>query len=298
MGAVDASFGTHGVRWLGDAITAQVEGAFDNEGRIVVLGETATQGGPAIGRFLPSGEPDQKFGHHGIARLGVLGGATPLRMATEPSGAIVVAGFGASARSSPSSRVLLARLTSSGAPDRSFGRRGVVEASRAFASSLDAVAVDADHGIVLASSTLHRNGRQGTDEFLVARYTRKGPDRSFGVRGVTQRTLPVEPGAGLLIRGIATEASGNAVIVGEHRKRSIDVPQGNWFVARYSLHGQDCSFGGSGLVEGMNGGANAVTIQPDGRIVIAGWAPSRPSGTGFMAARYIGGGTGLRCPKL
>jgi len=295
-GAVDTAFGTHGVRWLGGAIDAQVEAVFDNEGRIVVLGEAA-HGGPALARFLPSGEPDPTFGHHGVARLDVLGNATPLRLATEPSGAIIVAAFGGGSTSPASSRVLLARLTSSGAPARSFGRRGVVEASRAFAGTVDAMAVAADHGIVLASSTLHRNGGHGTAELVVGRYTDTGPDSSFGVRGVTLRTLPVGPGAGLLIHGVTTDGSGNAVIVGEHRERSIDIPQGTWFVARYGLRGRDCSFGGGGLVEGMEGGATAVTTQTDGRIVIAGWGQGRPSGTGFMTARYIGGGKAIRCPE-
>lgn len=297
-GTVDASFGTKGVRWVSSAVEDQVERVFDSQGRIVVLGEV--HGGPAVARYLPSGELDTKFGHHGIAKLGVLGDATPLRLATEPTGAIVVAGYGASAVKPVASRVLLARLTNSGAPDRGFGRQGVVEASRAFAGSVDALAITPHHGIVLASSTLRSSGPQRTDKLLVARYTSKGPDASFGVGGVSERTHPASSGAGLLIHAIATDGSGDAVIVGEHRERSVDVPRGNWFVARYTPHGRDCSFGSGGSVEGMDGGANAVTIQPDGRIVIAGWGPSRPgfaAGTGFLAARYIGGGAGGKCSE-
>lgn len=56
------------------------------------------------------------------------------------------------------------------------------------------------------------------------------------------------------------------------------------------------------VLSDLQGGANAVAVQPDGRIVIAGWSPpireGRPSGAGeaFMAARYVGDGTPRTCP--
>lgn len=70
----------------------------------------------------------------------------------------------------------------------------------------------------------------------------------------------------------------------------MDVPLGTGFLARYTPHGRDCSFGTKGVVtDNEIGGASAVTVQPNGRIVIA-W-----SHNAFMAARYIGGGTPHTC---
>ncbi|MGA2165521.1 MAG: hypothetical protein ABSH36_13770 [Solirubrobacteraceae bacterium] len=63
------------------------------------------------------------------------------------------------------------------------------------------------------------------------------------------------------------------------------------FIARYTPHGRDCSFGAGGVViNDEMGGASAIAVQPNGRIVIAGW-----SHKAFMAARYIGGGTPHTC---
>ncbi|HEV3071893.1 MAG TPA: hypothetical protein VGY76_10770 [Solirubrobacteraceae bacterium] len=62
-------------------------------------------------------------------------------------------------------------------------------------------------------------------------------------------------------------------------------------MARFTPHGRDCSFGAEGaVVEGELGGASAVVVQRDGRIVVAGW-----SSKAFMAARYVGGGAPRTC---
>jgi uncharacterized delta-60 repeat protein len=289
-GAVDTSYGEKGVRWLVSPGQSQAEGVFDAQGRIVVLRQDG-QGDLVVARFLPSGEPDTRFGRHGAAVVGSLGNAQWLRLATEPSGTVIVA---ATARS----RVLLARLMSTGATDRRFGRRGVIVVSGAFPGSLEALAAGPDHGILLASST-SRRGVRAQDELVVARYTRKGLDRSFGVGGLARTAFSSGHGSGLLLHAIAFESNGNAVFVGERRERSVDVRRGTWFIARYTQHGRDCAFGGHGTIEGMEGGANAVAIQSDQRIVIAGWGPGRlpdSAGTAFMAARYTGGGTTSTCP--
>lgn len=296
-GIVDSSFGNNGVRWLRAPIERQVEGAFDSKGRIVVLGEAPGHGGPVVARFAPSGEPDGGFGRNGVAMLRLLRDAEPLRMATEPSSAIVVAGAGASPTDPAESLTLLARLTGAGATDRGFGHRGVIEAAGAFGAGLSPLVLAAGHGVYLATSALHRGGAGGTDTVLVARYTRKGADKSFGLRGIAERTLPAGRGGRLIVQAMVIDGSGNAVLVGEHRDRSIDAHQGNWFLSRYTQSGRDCSFRAGGTVEGMSGGANAVVIQPDQRIVIAGWGPDRPDGAGtaFMAARYSGG-VPAKCP--
>lgn len=296
-GVLDPSFGRKGVHMLAGSVQAPVEAAFDSRGRIVVLG-TAAGGRPAVARFLPSGEPDASFGHRGVARIAPLGDGQPLRVAAEPNGAIIVAGTAFGSSRTGASQILLARVTNSGAPDSSFGRKGAVKVSGAFHGDPDVLAAGPDQAIYLASSTLTLRGSQRENELVVARYTRHGLDWAFGVRGLARTVLRAGRGLGLLVHAIAFEPSGNAVLVGEHRERSIDVRQGSWFIARYTRHGRDCSFGSQGSVEGLHGGASAVTVQANQRIVIAGWGPdSLPSGAGlaFMAARYVGGPAADTC---
>ncbi len=62
--------------------------------------------------------------------------------------------------------------------------------------------------------------------------------------------------------------------------------------ARLTNSGFDCSFGSHGLVlGGMGTNANAVAVQTDGHIVIAGERDQE-----FVVARYMGGGTPRTCP--
>jgi hypothetical protein len=62
-------------------------------------------------------------------------------------------------------------------------------------------------------------------------------------------------------------------------------------LARLTPKGFDCSFGPSGVVIGeAPGSANAVAVQADQRIVIAGERDHE-----VMAARYIGGGKPRTC---
>jgi hypothetical protein len=88
------------------------------------------------------------------------------------------------------------------------------------------------------------------------------------------------------------DAAGDLIIVGKHQIHTVDTPAGDGFIARYTPQGRDCSFGTRGLMvdEGI-GTADAVVVQQDGRIVIAGWG----RGTRFLAARYMGGGRPRTC---
>lgn len=124
-----------------------------------------------------------------------------------------------------------------------------------------------------------------SEELVLADYTSAGwPDRSFGKNGVARSWLTAEHPGDVDPRAIGFDTAGDAIVVGELPKRTVDVPLGTGFIARYTPHGRDCSFGAGGVVINDEiGGASAVAVQPDGRIVIAGW-----SHKAFMAARYMG----------
>lgn len=248
-----------------------------------------------MARFLPSGAPDPTFGRHGVAGVETLRGAAPLRLATEPNGAVVVAAAGlAAGESTP--RVLLGRISEMGVPDHAFGRRGVIQASTAFGDRLDGLGVGPNHAIVLVKTNSRASKGSQAQELLVARYTHAGPDRLFGAASLARTARPAGHGV-LTVRAVAFEPSGNAVVVGERRGRGIDVRRGTWFIARYGRQGLDCLFGSHGWVEGQEGGAYSVAIAQD-HIVLAGWGPGHlpdGAGTAFMAARYLGGSIATPC---
>jgi uncharacterized delta-60 repeat protein len=300
-GVLDRSFGARGVRWLA-APREQVEAVVDGQRRVVVLSRRSVLGGAVVARFLSSGAPDAAFGRHGIADVHAMTEAQPVKLATEGDGGVVIVGV-TLIQGQPTGTGLfsLVRLTAAGRLDRSFGKQGVVRVSHALSSGVDAVAVGPRREVLLAGGEKLERGGRREHELAVARYTSKGVlDSSFGVRGVAHTRFATGPRTvGFAASAIAFEADGDGIVVGNSSQPTVDVPRGMWFLARYTSAGRDCSFGNQGFVEGADGAANAVTIEPDERIVIAGRGPSfwpHGAGTAFMAARYIGGGRPRTCP--
>ena len=192
------------------------------------------------------------------------------------------------------------RLTATGKVDRTFGRQGIAR----LPASVSTMAVAPNGHILLASAERPKarqkreesgffvRSRFESEELVIADYTSAGwPDRSFGKNGAARSWLTAEHLSGVDPRAIAFDAAGDAIVVGELPKRTVDVPLGTGFIARYTPQGRDCSFGAEGVVINDEiGGASAVAVQLNGRIVIAGW-----SRKAFMAARYIGGGIPHTC---
>ena len=96
---------------------------------------------------------------------------------------------------------------------------------------------------------------------------------------------------------VALQADGKIVAAGPTSDPSIDFRAGNFALARYHPNGTlDTTFSGDGQVITDFGGdeqATAVALQPDGKIVVAGWSVIS-STTGlpdFALARYLPNGT-------
>ncbi|MEA2273616.1 MAG: hypothetical protein QOI98_2324 [Solirubrobacteraceae bacterium] len=138
-GVLDRTFGQRGVRLiqLGNGPTPSSRAlavAVLPDQRVVVVGDATDKGGHqavALARFSASGKLDKHFGGDGrvVVQLGTRCGdcssAAPLSsadsIALAPGGKILVGG---QASSAGGYNVLLARFTSSGNPDRTFGSKG------------------------------------------------------------------------------------------------------------------------------------------------------------------------------
>lgn len=109
-------------------------------------------------------------------------------------------------------------------------------------------------------------------------------DPSFGTNGVVTHIL----GSGEYpsINGIAVQADGKIVVAAGASNGS------GFLLARYLRNGSlDPSFGDGGYVESTSAyavSADAVALQPDGKIVVAGSSspPDANGGSEFMLARY------------
>ena len=197
-------------------------------------------------------------------------------LAAGRDGKLVVAGL-----SSCSGRSFaLARYTAAGTLDRSFGTGGKVLTrfgAQSFAAARS-LAIQRDGKIVAAGYA------QGSG-FVIARYTVAGKlDRTFGRSGKVLTGFGSRSERSSVL-AVAIQADGKVVAVGNS--------SGRFALARYTLRGSlDRSFGRGGMVVTDFGarnsaGANAVAIQPDGKIVVAGDRAQQ----NFALARYNADGT-------
>lgn len=113
------------------------------------------------------------------------------------------------------------------------------------------------------------------------------PDTTFGTDGkVTTSFGPVDEVA----NGVAIQTDGKIVAVGRWDKGTTKYSYDHdWALTRYNTNGSlDTTFDGDGMVTTMFGGswdsANAVAIQSDGKIVVAG--ATEYGGMVFGLARY------------
>src|SRR5262249_31835840 len=141
------------------------------------------------------------------------------------------------------------------------------------------VSLTPDGRIVVAGSS-----DDGADiDFAVARFDGHGdPDDSFSGDGRETAPLPDNQ----LATALAGQDDGAIVVVGEDNGAGF-------LIARFNRDGGlDNSFSGDGVqtttFTGLSG-ADAVTVQPDGKLVVGGG--SATSASKFELARYLPGGT-------
>jgi len=200
-------------------------------------------------------------------------------LAIQPDGKMVVAG---TANNGPGSSAVLTRLNTDGSLDMSFGNFGKVKLTVGSRdASLNAVAIQPDNKIVAA-------GFEETN-FLIVRYTSDGfLDPTFNGNGIVTDSLAANGNAA---NAIALQPDGKIVIAG-------DTGFGSQFaVLRYTTNGTlDTTFNGTGTFaidfgSGLNQ-ANAVQIQPDGKIVVAGYAVMGGTAVDMVGIRLLTNGVG------
>ena len=274
---------------------------------IALLSLTACGGGGGGGGGAPAPQPtnlDTSFGANGkvvtefFVSNDVSSGQT---MAIQDDGKIVVAG---KAHNGTNWDFVLARYNTDGTLDTSFNNpvacifnqpcRGTLATD--FNGSHDtawAVVIQPDGKIVVAGET-----HNGTDQdFALARYNADGSlDTGFGPAGTGKVTTGFFSDQHDVAMAIALQADGKIVVAGE----ASNGTDRDFAVARYNANGiLDSSFNNfflclPGLIcngkeitdfNGKNDGAEAIAIQPDGMIVLAGRAASGITND-FALARY------------
>lgn len=290
-GQLDPTFGNGGrvLTDFGGASETIYALAIQADGKIVAAGTTtraATGADLAVARYLPSGELDSTFGTGGkvVTALGD-DADTAYALVIQPDGKLLVGGDSNRGSSQTGVDFALVRYTQAGALDPTFGTAGVVLTSIASDGGRESIyalaiqAVDGEDRIVAAG---------GEGDFTIVRYRANGAlDTTFGNGGKAAHLFDSPIGAA---RAIAMTPAG-AIAVAGHANHHVALAQ---LTAAGVL---DPSFGSDGtVITPVNATswdeAQAIAIDPAGKLVVAGWAYEGASSAGnFVLARYLTDGT-------
>ncbi len=272
-------------------------------GTILVAGESSTSAYKnfTVARYTSDGLLDTGFnsgsstdaaGTH-VTSIGT-GDSVANAIALQADGSIVAGGY---ATNNGIQQFALARYTSGGDLDTSFNPHGdngaapgtVMTVVDSAISAVQALAVQPDGRIVAAGSST------GSTPFKVVlvRYDPNGtPDTHFGPNGDGRVATAMGTGDSLAY-GMTLDADGKIIVAGQASQGGSK----GFALARYNTDGTlDTDFNGSGTVitpiTGLTDArAEAVAMEPDGKIVAAGFGVNASNRTVVAVARYTANGT-------
>ncbi len=300
-GDLDPTFGTEGKVLTDFDQSTDVANAvaIQTDGKLVVVGTTYRDNDFstedfAVARYNPDGTLDKTFGVGGKVQTDFPNlAAVASSVVVQPDAKIVVAG-GAFPLFTFLGDFKVVRYNSNGSLDTSFGDGGVVTTTFPQGSYAFDVALQAD-GKIIATGTVFVDfnpGESSNTDFALARYNPDGtPDASFGNGGqVSTDFLGLEDDAFSLL----IQPDGKIVAVGSANDPATFY---DFAAVRYLNNGTiDATFGNAGKVHTDLGDQNfdrarSAALQPDGRIVAAGFAISQNGGVqNFAVARYTASG--------
>ena len=278
---LDLSFGVNGVATTsistsGNNIAYSL--LLQSDGRIVAAGSAYPYGDFAVARYNMNGTLDTTFGAGGTSVISTIYGDDARSMALQSDEKIIV--FGDYYNT-------VTRINTDGLRDNSFGGAGSVHFQIGSNSSYDrahSVKVQTDGKIVTIGSAYTISN----SDFAVARLTTTGTlDSSFGSGG--KATTPIGSFDDVAYDA-AIQADGKIVVAGYASDGSLM----HFALARYNSNGtMDASFGSGGKVISelsdslFDDVAQAMALQLDGKIVLAGWGAYHK----FVLARFNADGS-------
>ena len=248
--------------------------ALQSDGSIVVAGETTCRFAQcfALVRYNPDGSLDRSFGRDGVVKTTFDQCRCAANdVAVRQDGTVVAAGYRFKYGDHMDDALFaVARYLPDGSLDRSFSKDGKVSVDFGFGDDVATSIALLPRGRVLVAGSGTKNLYLTEDDFAVARFRRDGTlDPGFSSNGL--RTLDFGSGRPDFTNDVAVHGDGIVLAGSTTAGRSHDLK-----IAVARLRGDGSLDGGFGLRTtnpGSHGGyANAVTIDQEGRIVVAGAA--------------------------
>ena len=267
-GKLDTTFSADGKKLFSWGAVSRATGVIVlSSGKLLLGGFSGPEGGNIqAARLNANGALDTTFGTAGIATVDLGGTEFGNAMARQANGRILIVG------SSDVAGGVVVRLRTTGVLDPDFNGGHV---SIPGAVTLNAVFVQPDRKIVVAGNTA------GLAKMVVARLMPNGtPDGGFGTNGV----MTIDFGTLADIVGGAVLQPDGKIVVAGYSQSDEDVA-----VVRLNANGSlDATFGTAGKAKvdfGVATFGNAVALQKNGRIVVAG---QRSGSDDFAVARLRG----------
>jgi uncharacterized delta-60 repeat protein len=300
-GDLDPTFGTGGMVMTDLSHSTDIANAVavQADGKLVVVGTAYKQNDYSdedfvVARYNTDGTLDNSFGRSGRVRTDFPGlAAVPSSVVIQADGKIVVAG-GAFPLFTFAGDFKVVRYNRNGSLDTSFGDGGIVTTSFPAGSYAFDLALQSDGKIIAAGTVFvaFDPGESSDTDFALARYNPDGtPDATFGSGGqVSTDFVGFEDDA----FSVLIQPDGKIVAVGSANDPATFY---DFAAVRYLSNGTiDTTFGVAGKVRTDFGDQNfdrasSAALQPDGRIVAAGFAISHGGGVqNFAVARYTSNG--------
>jgi uncharacterized delta-60 repeat protein len=294
-GTLDASFGAGGevaIVFNGGLFDTAQAVAIQPDGKIVVVGFTHVGASDdfAVARYNADGSLDASFGTGGKASTDFNGSVdNAWAVLVQPDGSIVVAGHAAT--STPigvDSDFAVARFTSTGVLDTSFGTGGKVTTNIAGRTDLAHAAVLQPDGKIVLAGRVADSGGANPDVGLVRFNTDGSVDTTFGTLGIVRADLTGDwdEATGIVVQPDGKFIVSAVAVIGSSFKFAL---------ARFDAGGHlDTGFGNAGLATApfsdRNDFAHAVALQADGRIVVVGQS-SNLINPNLAVARHHADGT-------
>ena len=263
--------------------------ALQNDGKVVVAGFSGNNFDYnfALARFTKDGILDNTFGINGkeIIPIGTKESRI-ISIALQNDGKIVATGY--SFNGDPF-QFTTVRYNQNGTLDKSFGTDGItVTPVNEFSSLANSMVIQNDGKILVGGYILTTKFENGDKDFATVRYNSDGSlDNTFGVNGIVTSSSTSEE----LLRNLAIQIDGKIIAA-----TSIVLSDKHFIkIRRFNSNGSlDNTFGVNGIVTDFNNPSSFcrnITIQSDGKIVIAGHSSFNIGKNNCMMIRYNADGT-------
>jgi uncharacterized delta-60 repeat protein len=290
-GSLDTAFSVDGRATIsfGPGFNMAHSVALQADGKLLLAGSAlaGVWGALALARLNPDGSPDTSFGVDGTVTLSVSAGSDfAEKVVVQADGKIVVAGYGNNNQFGSDADLLVTRFNADGSLDTTFSGDGTLTLS--VTSGFDAlfdVLVQPDGKILAVGGA--GAGPQG--DMVLVRLNADGTlDTAFATEGILISYRGIGTDAG---ESVALQPDGKILVAG-YSQTAYDSEFTVW---RYLEDGApDNSFGVTGRLTIDFGGtgafANSIRVQPDGKIVAAGFGYFGGDAN-LVLARFLSDGT-------